>query len=244
MPTIFFSAFSGLPSLRLVKPQDTLISELVEDIQLQLPQNVIKSTYISLKSGRLLYPTDTVRDLLNEYGPDYSFLDLRLNGCLCGGKGGFGSMLKAQGTKMSRKKNKNTKEYTDSLRNLDGVRLKTIRQAKELHAHLESAPSREKEAVEKKKAKLKAIIEGSQKVKPAKFSDEQYLEQREQLVNDVREAVGRSTSAQISPSSSTQSAGSAGSSRSSSLASSSSSKHSAKKPKAMGFFSEEEDESE
>jgi hypothetical protein len=247
--TVFVSTFPGLSPLRLTKSSDTKISDLISEIHYNLPQNVVKSSYLSLKSGKSLSTSQTLNELVLD---DSSFVELRLNACLCGGKGGFGSMLKAQGTKMSRKKNKNTKEYTDSLRTVDGVRMKTIRQAKELHDHLEATPSREKESVEKKKAKLKAIIAGaSQTSKSTKFRDEEFLEQSEQLLTEVRGAVklsaktAQSNSSRLSESPQESDSERSDNPSSSSLGTSVESNNlmSVKcKPKGMGFFGGDDSE--
>ncbi|KAJ1498832.1 hypothetical protein HMI56_004750 [Coelomomyces lativittatus] len=53
---------------------------------------------------------------------------LHVQGQLMGGKGGFGSMLRAQGGRMSSKKSTNF----DACRDLNGRRLKTVKEAKKL----------------------------------------------------------------------------------------------------------------
>ncbi|PVU96740.1 hypothetical protein BB561_001000 [Smittium simulii] len=68
-----------------------------------------------------------------------------------GGKGGFGSMLRAQGGKMSSKKITNF----DSCRDLSGRRLATIKAADSISKSLELA----EEVEQKKKERLKRKIE-------------------------------------------------------------------------------------
>lgn len=245
--TVFVATVPGLEPLKLVKANDTKICDLVSEINHKLPCSVVKSSYLSLKSGKLL-PASESETLDEIVVQDSSFIELRLNVCICGGKGGFGSMLKAQGTKMSRKKNKNTKEYTDSLRTVDGVRMKVLRQAKELHDHLEASPLREKEAMEKKRAKLESIINStSQSGKITKFRDEEFLEHSEQLLDDIRGAVALSVSKEDKPLdevSRVESSGSGSNSNFSSRSSVSSNSSSSgakcdivsSKLKGMGFF--------
>lgn len=70
-----------------------------------------------------------------------------------GGKGGFGSMLRAQGGKMSAGRRKNGEENNDSCRDLNGRRLSTMKQAKLLADHLASQDERKRELDIKQKAK-------------------------------------------------------------------------------------------
>jgi hypothetical protein len=68
-----------------------------------------------------------------------------------GGKGGFGSMLRAQGGKMS--SNRNGEENNDSCRDLNGRRLSTVKQARQLALYLSTQAEREKELSDAQKAK-------------------------------------------------------------------------------------------
>lgn len=68
-----------------------------------------------------------------------------------GGKGGFGSMLRAQGGKMS--SNRNGEENNDSCRDLNGRRLSTVKQARQLALYLSTQAEREKELSNAQKAK-------------------------------------------------------------------------------------------
>lgn len=76
-----------------------------------------------------------------------------------GGKGGFGSMLRAQGGKMS--SNRNGEENNDSCRDLNGRRLSTVKQARQLALYLSTQAERERElseAQKKKYAKLEKML--------------------------------------------------------------------------------------
>ena len=91
-------------------------------------------------------------------GPAGWPLTLEMRVLLPGGKGGFGSMLRAQGGKMSsRGRNSNN----DSCRDLNGRRLSTIKEAKKLADYLAAEPDRHKklqQAQQKKYAKLERML--------------------------------------------------------------------------------------
>jgi Silencing defective 2 N-terminal ubiquitin domain len=79
-------------------------------------------------NGRLLKDSDALGDYQTGCHP----LFLNVSGVLCGGKGGFGSMLRAQGGKMSSRRGTNF----DDCRDLNGRRLRTVRAARELTASI------------------------------------------------------------------------------------------------------------
>lgn len=86
------------------------------------------------------------------------FIDLELRLSVLGGKGGFGSMLRAQGGKMSARKGE---ENNDACRDLNGRRLKTVKEAQDLAAYMAAAPEREKalsKAQADKYAKLERML--------------------------------------------------------------------------------------
>lgn len=90
-----------------------------------------------------------------------SYIHIRLNVRLKGGKGGFGSMLRAQGGKMSKKQNKKSKNQNDNFRTIQGRRYKSIRQAKELATYLDLKDSENKSRLLSKKEKLLNYISKS-----------------------------------------------------------------------------------
>jgi hypothetical protein len=238
MMNVLLSTVPGLPDLNLYVDESTKVESLIDDIHSKLPRSVVKSTFITLKNGKPLRNDMTVKS----YGED--FVLLRLNVCFCGGKGGLGSMLRAQGGRMSRKKGPKREEDNDSFKNLDGRTLKSIRRAKELVAYLDKAPEKQRKALEQKRAKLQAIIDSANRpsASTSKFDDNDFLEQSEELMKDVRDAVERS-STESPPSESLLST-------SASSVSSTSSK--GKEPvrsrpvhtKAANFFGDEDDSSE
>lgn len=116
------------------------------------------------------------------------FCSLRLLPWMCGGKGGFGSQLRAQGGRMGARRKRGEKENKESCRNLDGRRLRVVTQAKEFVEYLETRDEKARQEAEEKKARWRKALEEPQ-VKRIKFDDHEYLEQREELISDVKRAA-------------------------------------------------------
>ena len=87
-----------------------------------------------------------------------AFLPLRLSVPLCGGKGGFGSQLRAAGGRMSSKRKNKQGESNSSNRNLDGRRLRTVNEAKALAEYLALKPEMEKKEKESRRARWEQVI--------------------------------------------------------------------------------------
>jgi hypothetical protein len=132
---VFISTFSGIRPLTFQSvPSSTPISSILSLITELLPDAVAQTVYFTQQSGRLL-PSDTTLPIstLLPSGTS-SFFSLQITSRLRGGKGGFGSQLRAQGGRMSARRKrgaKNDEESKDNYRNLDGRRMRSIRQAKE-----------------------------------------------------------------------------------------------------------------
>ncbi|CAK5277375.1 unnamed protein product [Mycena citricolor] len=199
MTSLLVSAFAPFPTLSLTVPLtasvDSLIS-LLHDRYPALPASVALSSHHGL-----LAPDSLVSDLQSD---DSTLVTLRLTPRLLGGKGGFGSQLRAAGGRMSSQKTSNN----DSCRDLSGRRLNTIKEAKKLVEYLESEPERQKAKAEASKAKLEALerklgistksssSEAGPSSEPAvlagkkhRFDDTEYLEQSRDLVDGVKSAV-------------------------------------------------------
>ncbi|KAJ2960725.1 hypothetical protein NQZ79_g3942 [Umbelopsis isabellina] len=102
-----------------------------------------------------------------------------------GGKGGFGSMLRAQGGRMNAQKSTNF----DACRDLQGRRVKAVNDAKKLAEYIEQAPERERQKAEKLKEKIEKALQ-EPPTKKYRFDDNQFMEDREQVVESVKLAVG------------------------------------------------------
>ncbi|KAJ1811771.1 hypothetical protein LPJ56_005720 [Coemansia sp. RSA 2599] len=110
---------------------------------------------------------------------------LTLCGRVLGGKGGFGSTLRSQGNKMSKKKAANYDNCRDSY----GRRLKTLKDAK---AMVDKAEMAEKAMEEARERRRKKIADGLME-KPAKkhrFDDVDYINESEEVV-EATKAIAR-----------------------------------------------------
>jgi len=92
---------------------------------------------ISTYSGKYFKNEDK---LITSIGTQHDFQITNLSVSVLGGKGGFGSMLRAQGGKMSSKKTTNV----ESCRDLQGRRLKTINDATKLVEYLNKESERKR----------------------------------------------------------------------------------------------------
>ncbi|AEO71386.1 uncharacterized protein THITE_127862, partial [Thermothielavioides terrestris NRRL 8126] len=138
---VLITSFAGAglpPTLSLALPPTTPISTLLDELDSRLPEPC------SLSSSRLLLSTLSSRPIpldsplpISHFLPTpsttpdeddgntfrHDFLSLRLSAALCGGKGGFGSQLRAAGGRMSKRKKGSGNAAS---RNLDGRRLRTV----------------------------------------------------------------------------------------------------------------------
>jgi len=150
---VLITSFAGLglpPTVSLPLPPTTTISELRELLRDRLPDT--DSRYILTTHANKLLPDLSTRPI-SDYltGVQDEFLSLRLSIPLCGGKGGFGSQLRAAGGRMSSKRKKNQGEDNGSSRNLNGRRLRTVTEAKALAEYLAIKPEMERKEKEKRR---------------------------------------------------------------------------------------------
>jgi len=96
-----------------------------------------------------------------------------------GGKGGFGSMLRAIGAQIEKTTNK------EACRDLSGRRLRDINEEKKLKAWLEKQKEREEEAKERKRRKLQRLMTAPKH----EFKDIKYETSRSELVEKINDAV-------------------------------------------------------
>lgn len=124
-----------------------------------------------------------------------AFLSLRLSARLCGGKGGFGSQLRAAGGRMSSKKKRNQGENNGSSRNLDGRRLRTVTEAKALAEYLAIKPDMEKKEKEQRRKRWEQVVELAERREEEIKSgskgkiDGKWVEDKEEAGERTREAV-------------------------------------------------------
>ncbi|KIK61251.1 hypothetical protein GYMLUDRAFT_225470 [Collybiopsis luxurians FD-317 M1] len=201
---VLVSSFAPFNTLSLAVPAATHISDVLPLLNEKYPLLPSAGLVLSLHSG--IAPQDSpVSSLCSD---ESGFVSLRLSPRVLGGKGGFGSQLRAAGGRMSSQKTSNN----DSCRDLSGRRLSTLKEAKKLAEYLESEPERLAAKAEAQKAKLEALerklgIDNSSGAGPSKagassseepaklagkkhrFDDTEYLEQSRELVDNVKTAV-------------------------------------------------------
>ncbi|RDW82251.1 hypothetical protein BP6252_03363 [Coleophoma cylindrospora] len=194
---VLLTSFPGLdlPStLSLPLPATTTISELQERLQDRLPAHSNRLILTTISNKQL--PTSSsspISDLLS--GPQDGFLSLRLSVPLCGGKGGFGSQLRAAGGRMSSKRKKNQGDENASSRNLDGRRLRTVNEAKALAEYLAIKPEMEKKEKEQRRKRWEQVVELAEKREEEIRSgskgkvDGKWVEDKEEAGERTREAV-------------------------------------------------------
>jgi hypothetical protein len=190
--TVLVSSFPPFPTLALSVPEETTLENLHAVLLARYPflPPLTADLRLSPVSGSCLHePTTTLssilgpRDVDDGVGVGHSLVSLRLVPRMRGGKGGFGSQLRAAGGRMSSQKTNNN----DSCRDLSGRRLSTIKEAKKyvttpspliralpsftdrppcavffcyrfrLAEYLEQEPARKKAAAEAQRAKLEAL---------------------------------------------------------------------------------------
>ncbi|XP_012265989.2 replication stress response regulator SDE2 [Athalia rosae] len=108
---------------------------------------------------------------------DYGKIDIILR--TLGGKGGFGSMLRAIGAQIEKTTNR------EACRDLSGRRLRDINEEKRLKSWIDKQATREEQAVERKKRKLERLCAQPKH----EFKDKNYEKERSTLTEKVGDAV-------------------------------------------------------
>lgn len=125
MPTsVLVSAFAPFPTLNVSAPEGTRFSDLYDLLAERYPNLPSNDLLLTSHFGPIPSLDTLVASLLDD--ADKDLVTLRLIPRLRGGKGGFGSQLRAAGGRMSSQKTSNN----DSCRDLSGRRLSTIKEAK------------------------------------------------------------------------------------------------------------------
>ena len=181
--TVLVSSFPPFPTLALSVPEDTTLENLhavlLDRYRFLPPTADLRLCPVSGSSAD--ERTTTLATLLGPHDVGNPLVSLRLVPRMRGGKGGFGSQLRAAGGRMSSQKTSNN----DSCRDLSGRRLSTIKEAKKyalppshpfwprslrfwslmdhhfccfrLAEYLEQEPARKKAAAAAQRAKLEAL---------------------------------------------------------------------------------------
>ncbi|CAE6542662.1 unnamed protein product [Rhizoctonia solani] len=188
-----------------VAPFSTLALQVASSTPLKSLESEISARYPDLPYHALSLASPCGSDLsrhapLSTLANGGDLVTLRLMPSLLGGKGGFGSQLRAAGGRMSSQKASNN----DSCRDLNGRRLSTIKEAKKMATYLEGEPERKKAAAEEKRAKLEALekqlgitpgesskdgVSSPRAGQKHRFDDTEYLEQSREITDGVKSAV-------------------------------------------------------
>jgi Silencing defective 2 N-terminal ubiquitin domain len=131
--SVLIQTFHPFSSLTLNLPSLTPFSEIPDLLSSRYPNFPVSHLarfVLSTNGGTVPSPAATLSSLHQHTECDTSsthqLVTLRLTPRLLGGKGGFGSQLRAAGGRMSSQKTSNN----DSCRDLSGRRLSTIKEAK------------------------------------------------------------------------------------------------------------------
>jgi len=200
--TLLVTTFPGLDLPRTLSiPIETTarVCDALTAVHARLPSDVGPSLIVSTTSGKHLRASDDapVTTLCSTQASD--FLPLRITGRLCGGKGGFGSQLRAAGGRMSSRKNRDQRNQNGSNRNLDGRRLRTVDEAKRLAEYLATKPEMEQKEKDERRKRWEDVVAAAEateaKIKSGKMGsnqgrlDAEYVESKEVAEEKVREAV-------------------------------------------------------
>lgn len=110
-------------------------------------------------------------------------VDVRLR--LPGGKGGFGSQLRAQGNRMSSKKRAGNYE---ACRDLSGRRLRTVKEAQIISDYLKRKPELEAKKAEEIRERMEKTINAATESKHV-FKDVDFLRAARDVVDEVELAI-------------------------------------------------------
>lgn len=224
---VLVTTFAGLnlpPTICLPVAEDSSFRSLHDVVADLIPSCVARDAFLTTAQGQSLSSQEgTLKSLIsNTYRESEvrPFISLRLNVPLRGGKGGFGSQLRAAGGRMSSKKRKQMTELaTGSARNLDGRRLRTITEAKNLATYLATKPDADRKEKEEKRKRWETVVELAEQreadMRAGKTIDgrrkglsSEWLEEKEEVGENVKNAVN---AAMAAASSEPEKAGSSGS---------------------------------
>ncbi|KAF8928575.1 hypothetical protein BGZ47_001532 [Haplosporangium gracile] len=119
---------------------------------------------------------------LSKEGLKYFTLSMRM----VGGKGGFGSMLRAQGGRMNSQKTTNT----EACRDLSGRRIKTVNEARKMAEYVRGEPERKRARKEELKRKIEEKLElADRPARKHRFEDAKFFDESEEQVEEVKSAV-------------------------------------------------------
>ena len=198
---VLLSSFPGLSLPSTVSfslPSTSSISDLTDKVASYLPSALsLQSLILTTTNNKQITPSAaSLQSLLTRDGESATLLPVRLSVPLCGGKGGFGSQLRAAGGRMSSKRKRNQGDNNSSSRNLDGRRLRTVNEAKALAEYLAVKPEMDKKEKEERRERWQSVIEMAERRQDELKSgggrekiDGQWMDDKEEMNERAREAV-------------------------------------------------------
>lgn len=194
---VFLTSFSGLglpATLSLPVNASTPIANLIAELTNHLPR--LQSRLILTTTSNKEVSQSSIAPVSSLLSSDSdTFLPLRISVPLCGGKGGFGSQLRAAGGRMSSRRKKNQGEINSSNRNLDGRRLRTVAEAKALAEYLALKPDMDKKEKEARRKRWEQVVELAEKKEDEIRNgskgrvDGKWMEDKDEAGERTREAV-------------------------------------------------------
>ncbi|RMJ27727.1 hypothetical protein PHISP_01441, partial [Aspergillus sp. HF37] len=169
---ILLTSFPGLslpPTLSFSLPSTSTVADLTTRIATYLPASLpLEYLTLTTTNNKAVRPvTDTLLSIVSDDATTSTspsnLLPLRLSARLHGGKGGFGSQLRAAGGRMSSKRKRNQGEDNASSRNLDGRRLRTVNEAKALAEYLAVRPEMERKEKEERRRRWQAVVDAAER---------------------------------------------------------------------------------
>ncbi|KAJ6161034.1 hypothetical protein N7470_004430 [Penicillium chermesinum] len=181
-------------------PPSSSVTDLTDKVASYLPSSLpLHSLILTTTSNKQVLPSsDSLQSLVTSDAESTlsTILPLRLSVRMCGGKGGFGSQLRAAGGRMSSKRKKNQGDQHSSSRNLDGRRLRTVNEAKALAEYLAVKPEMDKKEKEERRQRWQAVVDLAEKRQDELKSgggkqkiDGQWMDDKEEMNEKAREAV-------------------------------------------------------
>lgn len=198
---VLITSFSGLglpKTLCLPLPPSASAHDLWSELDERIPQDLDDEVFGSLiltTNANVGIPHLAHLPISSFATPEDDLLALRLSYPTLGGKGGFGSQLRAAGGRMSSKRKKNRGDENGSSRNLDGRRLRTVTEAKALAEFLAIKPEMEQKEKEKRRERWTAIVEAAERreeeIKNGNKGrlDGKWVEDKEEAGERTRDAV-------------------------------------------------------
>lgn len=178
--SVFVQNVTGLDDIRLECSLDTAVADVLVLIRSRVPSAVADVMAVTTRGGLAIGKHSTLRELCGTS----QFVNLTVRIPLCGGKGGFGHMLKTMG-RSSRKRKSDKSSSRELCRTLDGRRVKTIRRLRLLEAQMGSLPEKERAKLAERRAKLQKIIDLDPE-KNVKFEDSAFLEDIDKQLEEIR----------------------------------------------------------